>query len=198
MWRARHSAPICPQTSVVIVAVRRISPRTAHLQGHMRQARQSREPRPIVIDRLWMIRLQHGDDLPHVIFLRLDLGDNFIALVSGDQLADASAQLLQDAIDGVSRGDDRAADAHWHHPGHVGNRLDHLADLLEVVEDRHKTSSTIVTTQLDPDQWHAVIGDATVADSICDRLVHNAHRVKLVGESIRKTQGLTNGKKPTK
>lgn len=71
-------------------------------------------------------------------------------------------------------------------------------DLLEVVEDRHKTSSTIVTTQLDPSQWHAVIGDATVADSICDRLVHNAHRVKLVGESIRKTQGLTNGKKPTK
>lgn len=71
-------------------------------------------------------------------------------------------------------------------------------DLLEVVEDRHKSGSTIVTTQLDTENWHAVIGDATVADSICDRLVHNAHKVKLGGESIRKTQGLTNGKKPNK
>jgi DNA replication protein DnaC len=71
-------------------------------------------------------------------------------------------------------------------------------DLLEVVEDRYKNGSTIVTSQLDTENWHAVIGDATVADSICDRLVHNAHKVKLVGESIRKTQGLTNGKKAAK
>lgn len=63
-------------------------------------------------------------------------------------------------------------------------------DLLEVIEDRYKTSSTVVTSQLDTDQWHAVIGDATVADSICDRLVHNAHRLNLSGESIRKTMGL--------
>lgn len=65
-------------------------------------------------------------------------------------------------------------------------------DLLEVVEDRYKLGSTIVTSQLDTDNWHAVIGDATVADSICDRLVHNAHKVKLGGESLRKTQGLKN------
>lgn len=71
-------------------------------------------------------------------------------------------------------------------------------DLLEVVEDRYKTASTIVTSQLDTDAWHAAIGDATVADSICDRLVHNAHRLKLSGDSIRKSQALTNGKKPTK
>lgn len=71
-------------------------------------------------------------------------------------------------------------------------------DLLEVVEDRYKLGSTIVTSQLDTENWHAAIGDATVADSICDRLVHNAHKVKLGGESIRKTQGLTNGKKATK
>ncbi len=71
-------------------------------------------------------------------------------------------------------------------------------DLLEVVEDRYKIGSTIVTSQLDTENWHAVIGDATVADSICDRLVHNAHKLKLGGESIRKTQGLTNGKKTTK
>jgi DNA replication protein DnaC len=71
-------------------------------------------------------------------------------------------------------------------------------DLLELVEDRYKSGSTIVTSQLDTGDWHAVIGDATVADSILDRLVHNAHKVKLGGESIRKTQGLTNAKKATK
>lgn len=71
-------------------------------------------------------------------------------------------------------------------------------DLLEVIEDRYKVSSTVITTQLAIDQWHAAIGDATVADSICDRLVHNAHKLVLRGESIRKSTALTNGKKPTK
>ncbi len=61
-------------------------------------------------------------------------------------------------------------------------------ELLEVVEDRHGFSSTIITSQLEPKDWHAVIGDETIADSICDRLVHNAHRIKLNGESIRKTK----------
>ena len=61
-------------------------------------------------------------------------------------------------------------------------------ELLEVLEDRHAVSSTIVTSQLEPKDWHAVIGDETTADSICDRLVHNAHRIKLTGESIRKTK----------
>ena len=71
--------------------------------------------------------------------------------------------------------------------------------LLDVLEDRYGVSSTVVTSQLDPKTWHAVIDDATVADSICDRLVHNAHRIKLSGESIRKTRStLTEEKKPTK
>lgn len=71
-------------------------------------------------------------------------------------------------------------------------------DLLEVVEDRYKLGSTIITSQLDTGAWHAAIGDATVADSICDRLVHNAHKVKLSGESIRKTQGLKNAAEKSK
>jgi DNA replication protein DnaC len=72
-------------------------------------------------------------------------------------------------------------------------------DLLEVLEDRYGTSSTIITSQLEPKEWHSVIGDETIADAICDRLVHNAHRVKLAGESIRKTKGdLTKGQKPAK
>jgi DNA replication protein DnaC len=65
--------------------------------------------------------------------------------------------------------------------------------LVEVLEDRYGNSSTIVTTQLEPDQWHAVIGDETVADGICDRLVHNAQRIKLTGESVRKLKEKKNG-----
>jgi len=72
-------------------------------------------------------------------------------------------------------------------------------DLLEVLEDRYGVSSTIVTSQLEPKDWHSVIGDETIADSVCDRLVHNAHRVKLGGESIRKVKGdLTKNQKPAK
>lgn len=71
-------------------------------------------------------------------------------------------------------------------------------ELLEVLDDRYKTSSTIVTSQLEPKDWHSVIGDATLADAICDRLVHNAHRLKLGGDSIRKMEGLTSEKKPAK
>lgn len=70
-------------------------------------------------------------------------------------------------------------------------------DLLEVLEDRYGNSSTVITSQLDTENWHPVIGDETIADAICDRLVHNAHRIKLKGESIRKT-GLTRAQKPAK
>jgi len=55
------------------------------------------------------------------------------------------------------------------------------------LEDRYGLASTIITTQLEPDLWHGVIGEETAADSICDRLVHEAHRITLSGESVRKT-----------
>jgi DNA replication protein DnaC len=72
-------------------------------------------------------------------------------------------------------------------------------DLLEVLEDRYGASSTIITSQLDPADWHPVIGDETIADAVCDRLVHNAHRLKLSGESVRKTKAtLTKAAKPAK
>jgi DNA replication protein DnaC len=60
--------------------------------------------------------------------------------------------------------------------------------LLEVLEDRYGSSSTIVTSQLAPDAWHPVIGDPTLADAILDRLVHNAHRLVLKGDSIRRAK----------
>lgn len=59
-------------------------------------------------------------------------------------------------------------------------------DLLEVLEDREGLRATIVTSQLPSDQWHAYIGDPTVADAILDRLVHNAYKLKLTGPSRRK------------
>ena len=59
-------------------------------------------------------------------------------------------------------------------------------DLLEILEDRYGTRSTIITSQLPPAQWHDYLADATLADAICDRLLHNAHRLVLKGPSRRK------------
>ena len=61
-------------------------------------------------------------------------------------------------------------------------------DLLEILEDRYGRRSTLITSQLPVDQWHALIGDPTYADAILDRLVHNAHRIELTGESLRRTR----------
>jgi DNA replication protein DnaC len=61
-------------------------------------------------------------------------------------------------------------------------------DLLEIMEDRHGLSSTLITSQLPVDQWHKAIGDATLADAILDRLFHNSHKIKLKGESMRKAR----------
>ena len=59
-------------------------------------------------------------------------------------------------------------------------------DLLEIMDDRHGHTSTAVVSQLPFDQWYATIGDNTLADAILDRLMHNAHRLQLKGESMRK------------
>ena len=58
-------------------------------------------------------------------------------------------------------------------------------DVLELMEDRHGSRSTLITSQLPVKDWHAAIGDATLADAILDRLVHNSHRVALKGKSMR-------------
>lgn len=59
-------------------------------------------------------------------------------------------------------------------------------DMLEIMEDRHGSRSTIITSQLPITQWHKAIGDATLADAILDRILHNSHKLKLKGESLRK------------
>lgn len=62
-------------------------------------------------------------------------------------------------------------------------------DFLEICDDRYNRRSMILTSQLPVEKWHAQMGDPTVADSILDRLVHNAYRIELSGESIRKKKG---------
>ena len=77
---------------------------------------------------------------------------------------------------------------------------DQRRDLLEIVDDRHQRGSTIITSQVPVDHWHEVIADPTIADAILDRLVHNAHRLVLRGDSMRKitpqTSSLDAAKKP--
>ena len=62
-------------------------------------------------------------------------------------------------------------------------------DLMEIMDDRHGHTSTLMISQLPTDQWYATIGDNTLADAILDRLMHNAHRLQLKGESMRKILG---------
>jgi len=61
-------------------------------------------------------------------------------------------------------------------------------DLLEIFEDRHRLRSTLITSQLSVEHWHEIIGNPTLADAILDRLVHNAYRINLKGESMRKNK----------
>ncbi|HAU1410605.1 TPA: ATP-binding protein, partial [Legionella pneumophila] len=63
-------------------------------------------------------------------------------------------------------------------------------DLLEIFDDRHNLKSTIITRQLPILHWHEYIADPTLADAILDRLVHNAHKMELKGESMRKKKAL--------
>jgi len=64
------------------------------------------------------------------------------------------------------------------------------SDLLEVIEDQTGSGSIMITSQLPVNKWHAFIGEATIADAILDRIVHNAHHLQLDGPSMRKKNGL--------
>jgi hypothetical protein len=59
-------------------------------------------------------------------------------------------------------------------------------DLLEIVEDRYGAGSLIITSQVPVDHWYEIVGNPTLADAILDRIVHNAHRIELHGETMRK------------
>jgi DNA replication protein DnaC len=70
-------------------------------------------------------------------------------------------------------------------------------DLLDILEDRYDRRATLVTSQFPVREWHALIGNPTVADALLDRLVHHAHRIELTGESLRKRKGELTGDGPT-
>ena len=70
-------------------------------------------------------------------------------------------------------------------------------DLLEILEDRHGARSTLATSQLPTEKWHDSIGDPTLADAILDRLVHNAYKINLKGESMRKQKKILTTMTPT-
>jgi DNA replication protein DnaC len=65
-------------------------------------------------------------------------------------------------------------------------------DFWEICEDRYQVRSTILTAQLPVSRWHEQIGDPTLADGILDRLVHNAHRIEMRGDSMRKNRPKAN------
>ena len=68
---------------------------------------------------------------------------------------------------------------------HVMNSQDRLI-MLEIMEDRHGKRGTIITSQVPVKNWFDIIGDQTIADAICDRIIHNSHKINLKGESMRK------------
>ena len=72
--------------------------------------------------------------------------------------------------------------------GLVAIREPERRHLLEIIEDRHGSRSTLITSQLPVEKWHDHIGDPTSADAVCDRLLHNAHRLVLKGPSRRKEE----------
>lgn len=67
--------------------------------------------------------------------------------------------------------------------------------LLEIIEDRHDKSSTIIASQIPVNKWHELLGEQTIADAILDRIIHSAHRFELQGESLRKKQARMSEKK---
>lgn len=96
---------------------------------------------------------------------------------------------LQELLRKISRTDVLVVDDWAMHPMSEAERR----DFLEISEDRYLRRSTILTSQFAIRDWHKQIGDPTIADSILDRLVHNAYRIELKGESLRKTKGPKGG-----
>ena len=68
---------------------------------------------------------------------------------------------------------------------------DQRRGLLEIIEDRYERRSTIIASPMPIDRWHEIIGDPTIVDAILDRLVQNAYRIELAGESMRKQRAIS-------
>ena len=71
--------------------------------------------------------------------------------------------------------------------------VEQLRDLLEIIDERYQKRSTLITSQLPIASWHEALGDPTMADAILDRVVHNAYKIKLDGDSMRKLRAKIDG-----
>lgn len=98
---------------------------------------------------------------------------------------------LRELLRKIARADVLVVDDWAMHPMSETERR----DFLEICEERYERRSTVLTSQFPIAQWHKQIGDPTIADSILDRLVHNAYRIELNGESLRKAKASKGGSK---
>lgn len=71
------------------------------------------------------------------------------------------------------------------HPFDATSRM----NLMDIIEDRYSKKTTIITSQFPVDEWYDLIGDKTIADAVLDRLAHNALRIEIEGDSLRKIYG---------
>ncbi len=106
---------------------------------------------------------------------------NCSKLFSHLKLTQADGSYLKE-LDKIAKQDVLVLDDFGLHPLDSQSRL----SLLEIMEDRHGRSSTIISSQFPVKSWHEIIGEPTIADAICDRIIHTAFRIELKGESVRK------------
>ncbi|MBE0479103.1 ATP-binding protein [Candidatus Aerophobetes bacterium] len=107
----------------------------------------------------------------------LNCGKLFSAL----KLAKADGSYIKE-LNRIQKQDAIILDDFCLHPFDAQSRL----ALLEIMEDRHGRSSTVISSQFPVKSWHEIIGEPTIADAICDRIIHSAFRIELTGESVRK------------
>ena len=106
-----------------------------------------------------------------------ELGLNCSKLFSQLKLAHADGSYIKE-LNRIGKQDVLILDDFGLHPLRLS--------LLEIMEDRHGKRSTVISSQFPVKSWHEIIGEPTIADAICDRIIHTALRIELKGESVRK------------
>ena len=161
---------------------------------------------PRGLDRTLMQRLIAGDwiDVPHNLIIEgpTGVGKSWLACALGNKACRDNRSVLYQRLPklfaelALARGDGRHRKLmkrlgkvrllildDW---GLEAFASEQRRDLLEIVEERYGRGATLITSQIPVDRWHDIIGEPTIADAILDRIVHNAHRLKLKGDSLRR------------
>ncbi|MGD9884579.1 MAG: IS21-like element helper ATPase IstB [Reyranella sp.] len=161
---------------------------------------------PRGLDRTLMQRLIAGDwiDVPHNLIIEgpTGVGKSWLACALGNKACRDNRSVLYQRLPklfaelALARGDGRHRKLmkrlgkvrllildDW---GLEAFASEQRRDLLEIVEERYGRGSLLITSQIPVDRWHDIIGEPTIADAILDRIVHNAHHLKLKGDSLRR------------